>query len=400
MADIYKITAGADKKTMSVALFSTSEERRRAMAEALSARTSVRIREFTSLPARTDEFATLLAQNFDAVLLDVDSDPEAVYELTGRICACGRSYVMACSARADMRQAVRFMRGGAREFFTMPLDAAEVAGALSRALEPQQPQQSGAAPSTGKVLVFLGTKGGCGVTTLASNFALALAQESEQNTLLIDLGVPLGDVAINLGMRTEYSVTNALADPDRLDASFLNSLVAKHSSGLNVLAAPTEFPEGRFPQDAFDRTLSVARLSYDWVVVDAGSRVDLIGTSLFEQCGTIYLVTQVGISELRNANRMITQFFPTRNESLQVVLNRYTSKTLLFDDAQITKTLTRPPQWKIPDDYAAARRTRNTATPLALMDSAISSAIREMVRSAAGIQEERVERKGIFRLLM
>ncbi len=95
--------------------------------------------------------------------------------------------------------------------------------------------------ATGSLFVFLGAKGGCGVTTIASNFALALAQESGQNTLLIDFGLPLGDAAINLGMATEYSTANALQDFNRLDANFLSGLLAKHSSGLNVLAAPSEF---------------------------------------------------------------------------------------------------------------------------------------------------------------
>ena len=399
MAEIYKITSGQDKdkKYLSVALFSSNAERRRAMSEALSARTSVRIREFTSLPARVDEFVATLGQNYDAVLLDVDSDPEAVFDLTSRVSYGNRAYVMACSAKADMKQAVRFMRAGAREFFTLPLDAAEVAGALNRAME--EPQgQSPAVQIAGKLLVFLGTKGGCGVTTLASNFALLLAQESEQNTLLIDVGQPLGDVAINLGIRTEYSVINALMDPDRLDSSFLNSLVAKHSSGLNVLAAPSEFPEGPFPREAFERTLSVARQSYDWVVVDAGSRVDLIGTALFEMCSTIYLVTQVGISELRNANRMITQFFSTRDSSLQIVLNRYTQRALLFDDAQIAKTLTRPAQWKIPNDYSAVRKMQINATPLALADSPISRLIKQMARAAIGQAEQQPTKKKGFSL--
>lgn len=143
----------------------------------------------------------------------------------------------------------------------------------------------------------------------------------------------------------------------------------------------------------------VTRQSYDFVVVDAGSRVELVHTSLFEQSSAIYLITQVGISELRNANRMIGQFFGARGDALQIVLNRYTAKTLLFDDAQIAKTLTRAAQWKIPDDWAAARRTRNTATPMVMLESAISDAIREMARTAAGVTTEKESRRGLFRLL-
>lgn len=383
---------------MSVALLGPDDPHRGAVAAILAARQGLRLTEIVFLPGDPAEFAAHLAQRHEAVVMDVDSDPELALRLVEGLNNHSELYVMAYSARADMKLAIRFMRAGVREFFTFPLDAAEVGAALGRAAHRHAAAAAAARPA-GKLLVFLGTKGGCGVTTLASNFALSLAQESEQATLLIDLGQPLGDVGINLGMRTQYSVFTALQDTNRLDTGFLETLVAKHSSGLSVLAAPTDFPEIEAPKEALDKLLAVARQSFDYVVVDAGSRVDLMGTALIEQATTIYLITQVGITELRNAHRMITQFFPAREKSLQVVLNRYTQRALLFDDSQIAKTLTRPPQWKIPDDYAAARRTRNTATPLALVDSAIAQSIREMARDAGGMVPEAEEKKGFFRLL-
>jgi pilus assembly protein CpaE len=130
------------------------------------------------------------------------------------------------------------------------------------------------------------------------------------------------------------------------------------------------------------------------VVVDAGSRIDLRGTALFDDNASIYLITQVGVSELRNANRMISQFFSARERKLQVVLNRYTPQSLLFDEKQITKALTRPAAWKVPDDYAAARRTQNTAHPVALQDSPISRVIRQMARTACGLPATPEKKKG------
>jgi pilus assembly protein CpaE len=194
-------------------------------------------------------------------------------------------------------------------------------------------------------------------------------------------------------MVSEYSTANALQDVSRLDANFLRSLVAKHSSGLSVLAAPGEFSPVQPANDAIDKMLTVARQCYDYVVVDIGSRIDLMGTALFEETSSLYLITQVGVSELRNANRLITQFFSARSRKLQIVLNRYTPQALLFDEKQIAKALTRPAQWKIPDDYANARRTQNTAKPVALQDSPISKVIRQMARTACGLPAN-PEKKG------
>jgi pilus assembly protein CpaE len=163
-----------------------------------------------------------------------------------------------------------------------------------------------------------------------------------------------------------------------------------------VLAAPSDFQAQQPNREFLDKLLSVARQDFEYIVVDVGSRVDLMDTALFGNDAVIYLITQVGISELRNANRMITRFFPKRDWGLQIVLNRYKSATLLFDDKNVEKALTRPAQWKIPDDWASARRTQMTATPLALDDSQISLAIRQMARIACGLPADREEKKGMF----
>jgi pilus assembly protein CpaE len=399
MQDVKKVPIGPEGTTLTVAILGPDEQRRKIMASALFGHEGLRVKEFTSYPPKLEDLPQALAQHYEVIIVDVDSNTDYAYALIDALCATGRAYVMAYSAQADMKLAVRFMRAGVRDFLTLPLDPSEVTTALRRAATRQPappPPQADGKPST-KLSVFLGAKGGCGVTTLASNFALSLYQESDRETLLIDLGQPLGDVAINLGLTTEFSVEPALQHPDRLDASMLATLVSKHSSGLSVLAAPTELPENRPTNEAVDKLLAVARENYEYIVVDAGSRIDLMGSALFGESATVYLVTQVGITEMRNANRMISKYFINREDTLQIVLNRYKSSDLLFDEAQINKALTRPAQWKIPDDYAAARRTRNTPTPLALVDSVISDVLRQMAKAAGGIVPEK-EKKGFFRL--
>ncbi|HEY1806231.1 MAG TPA: AAA family ATPase [Terracidiphilus sp.] len=385
---------------LNVALLGPDEQRRKVVASAISKHPGLKLREFSSFPPRLEDLPERLAQAYEIVIIDVDSEPDYAFALVERICLSGRTYVMAYSANADMKRAVQFMRIGVRDFFTLPIDPNEVSAALTRAAahraEPPQPRDD---KKTGKLFVFLGSKGGCGVTTLASNFALALAQESENTTLLIDLGLPLGDVAINLGIKTEYSVVTALENPARVDANLLSTLVSKHSSGLSVLPAPTDLPDVHATKEAVDKLLKVTREIYDYVVVDIGSRLDLMDSTLFEDSSTIFLVTQVGISEMRTANRMIVKHFAKRDENLQIVINRHKSSDSLFDESQITKALTRSANWRIPDDYAAARRTRETATPMVLVDSTISQTIRQMAKSVAGLLTEKSEKRSFFSFL-
>jgi Flp pilus assembly CpaE family ATPase len=381
--DQYPDSLGAG--ALSIALIGPDEDRRRAAASAISGCQGGEIREFSSYPPTLDDVPRLLESNYDVIIIDLDSHPEYALELVESICATGQSTVMVYSVKADSELLVRCMRAGAREFLTLPFAQSTMAEALVRA-SARRPTTHSSKKTGGRLAVFLGAKGGDGVTTLACNFAVSMAQESSsQSTLLIDLDLPLGDAALNLGVQAEYSTINALQNASRLDTSFLSKLLVKHSTGVSVLAAPGKFPGFDATNDAIDRLLMVARQDFDNVVIDMGSRLDLMGTSLFKDGSTIYLVIQAGIAGLRNSNRLISQYFTTGVPKLEIVLNRFDPRTMGVSEDQISKALTRPPQWKIPNDYAAVRRMQTTAVPLALEDSPISRLIRQMARSAAGL---------------
>ncbi len=215
-----------------------------------------------------------------------------------------------------------------------------------------------------------------------------------RSTLLIDLDLPLGDAALNLGIISEYSTVSALQAIERLDGSFLSRLLVKHSSGLSVLAAPGRYLQYQPTDAAIDKLLMVARQEFDNVVIDLGSKIDVTGTILFKEATSIYLVTQTGIPELRNSNRLISQVFGAGGPTLEVVINRYESRTLGVSEEHITKALTRPAQWKIPNDFASVKKMQLNATPLTLSDSPVSRQIKEMARHVTGEAPEGPKKKG------
>jgi pilus assembly protein CpaE len=240
----------------------------------------------------------------------------------------------------------------------------------------------------------MGAKGGAGATMVACNFAVALAKDTGEKTLLIDLDLPLGDAALNMGITAEFSTIDALNSVERLDGRFLDQLLVKHSSGVWVLAAPGRFLQYQASPEAIDWLLRVARKEFDNVVVDLGSKLDLMSTAAYKEASTFYLVTQSSIPELRNSNRLVQQFFGGTIPKLEIVINRYESRSLGVSEEHITKALTRPAQWKIPNDYASVRKMQIHATPLVLVDSAITRQIHLMVKSVSGAEAAPAKKKG------
>lgn len=380
---------------LSIAVIGPDERRRSAVAQALEGCQTYQVRQFTSYPHILDDSAQMLKRNYHIVFIELDSDPEFALDLVESICVRGSGVVIVYAEQSNPDLLVRCMRAGVREFLTLPLGQYDMADALMRA-SAHRPAAPPPPPRTnGCMHVFLGAKGGTGVTTLASNFAVSLAQESARNTLLIDLNLPLGDAAIGLGVRAKYSTVDALQNAARLDKSLFSTMLVRHECGLAVLAAPTELAPCEVTPEAIDKILTVARTLFDYVVVDLGSRLELQNTALFHQSATLHLVTQIGIPELRNANRLITEFSQEGSPRLEIVLNRFDAGTQSFPEEQINKALTRPPDWKVPNNYAAVRRMQNTATPLALEDSSVARMIRQMARAACG-KMDIVEKKKRF----
>jgi pilus assembly protein CpaE len=382
---------------LSIAVISPSEEHRLETMQAMNGCAGACVGEFSSYTAGVGDLPATLDEDYDVIIIDLDGGAESALDLVESIGANGVATVMVFSESSDPELLVRCMRAGAREFLTLPFSPDVVVEALVRAAA-RRPATRPAKKPAGKLYAFLGSKGGAGTTMLASNFAVALAKESGEKTLLIDLDLPLGDAALNMGITAEFSVIDALQQVDRLDGRFLEQLLVKHSSGLFVLAAPGRFVPYQSDNDVINRLLHVARHEFDNVVVDMGSRLEMMATTAYKEATTMYLVTQASIPELRNSNRLITQFFSAQLPKLEVVINRFESRVMGVSEEHITKALTRAAQWKIPNDYASVKNMQISAKPLVLTDSAISRQVRLMVSAVTGKSDTAAKKKKAFSL--
>jgi pilus assembly protein CpaE len=251
----------------------------------------------------------------------------------------------------------------------------------------------------GKMLVFIGAKGGSGVTTITSNFAVALAKQCGRRTALVDMDLQLGDAALAIGLKPEFSIMDALRNSERLDSDFLSTLLTRHQSGLSVLGSPDDYTPFRALDERAGKVLRILREDFSYVIVDAGSNFGSVHEDAFELAECIYLVTEVNIPALRNANRLITHFERSNlGARVEVVLNRFEGRSMEIDEERIAKALTRTPKWKVPNDFSAVRHAQNTGIPIVSEESAISRVLQDMARVACGqpLTAGKKKRFGLF----
>jgi len=127
---------------------------------------------------------------------------------------------------------VSAMRAGAREF----LDHAASREALIEAFTRFTATLSRAQRSSSKarVFTFLNAKGGAGATTVAVNTAVAL-QETHGRTVLVDFA-PIGHAALQLNLRPQFTLIDALQNLHRMDGSLLDGLMTPYRNELHLLA--------------------------------------------------------------------------------------------------------------------------------------------------------------------
>lgn len=384
MAAILNVSAPATAANSAcVVLIVPDASRRGRLKQMLADLTYPVMRSCTSYPeARYLE--ELIAFGCDLFIVDLDTNVEQALSLIEKVCSHeAAATVMATSARSDAGLLIRSMQAGAREFLPEPLMAKTLTDAVARALARREKSQE-LAPA-GKVLMFVGAKGGSGVTTLATNFSIALTKQDSGKVAIVDMDLQLGEVALGLNLTPQFSVLDAFKNEERLDSDFLASLLIRHTSGLTLLASPEQYTAFSPVPSGVKKLFTLLRRQFALVVVDAGTASGHAEETLLDLADRVYLVTETSIPALRNARRLLSYIAARdRNPHVEVIVNRFGGKESGIDENGTTKALGRPVDWKIPNDFSSVRTAENTGVPLAMKDSPISRIMSKMAVSICG----------------
>jgi pilus assembly protein CpaE len=253
------------------------------------------------------------------------------------------------------------MRAGIAEFLLYAAGPADLESAIQR-LERRWAQ----APVRGNVTAVFAPKGGLGATTIAVNLAHSLARSQHRRTVLMDLVLGLGDVALQLDMRPEYTVAELAEKVDRIDRDLLQSVATTGPDGLNVLAGTDRLDLApMLSGEALGAMFSQCRQVYEETVVDCEHAFEPRTIATLDAADRVLLVAQLQVSSLVVARRALNVFrdLGYDDEKVRVVINREGSTNLVtLTEAQ--KVLARPIDARIPNDFAVTSDAQARGVPL------------------------------------
>lgn len=185
----------------------------------------------------------------------------------------------------------------------------------------------------GRLVAFLGAKGGVGCTLLAAHVAAALAAQS--SWCAVDFDFCKGDLAAVLDLPTERTVSLLLNPNTAPDADIVNAAFQPHSSGVRALVQPYDLSALHHIETSdAERLLRLVRARFAGVVADVGSRVDLATLTTALQADDIVLVTTPDVPSLRDAQRVLQLLAALRvpQGRVRLVVNRMRSGNVPVDE--------------------------------------------------------------------
>jgi pilus assembly protein CpaE len=297
--------------------------------------------------------------------------------------------------------AQQVMFAGARAFLVEPFTQVEFMSTLRRVYDLEERRRLAQAPVTMEdpgssdplqTITVFSPRGGVGCSTVAINLAVALHEQIDGRTLLMEGKLHFGHLGLMLNIRPRNSLAELIPHANSLDAALIEDVVVQHATGIEVLLSPSniEMAQGIRPDDMLN-VLRGVRSLYDFIVIDAGSYLNENTVTLMDMSDRVLLVANPDLASLHDVSRFIqvsrTLGYPPGK--VLVVLNR-SGMLGGVKTKDIEAALHQSPFAEIPEDGTKAIRSLNRGVPMYFKypRNPVSRSIRQLAKTLADIGME------------
>lgn len=276
------------------------------------------------------------------------------------------------------------IRQGVSEYIVapvLPLQLVETISALYR---------SEKASPIGRVIAFMGAKGGSGSSTICHNCAWEFARSAGIETTIIDLDLAFGTAALDFNLDASGGLMEAIAQPERVDGLLLDRLLVRLGDKLNLLGGP-----GGVDRDfiieahAIETIMTAMRVAVPMIVVDVPNLWAPWVRFTLLHADHIVITSEPELSSLRNAKALLDMLKASRpnDPPPSLVLNKVgVPKRPEIAAADFRKAIGADVAISIPFDPSSFGTALNSGRMLLDMAprTKAADAIRKLARGMAG----------------
>jgi len=326
--------------------------------------------------------------------------------------------IIMMSVHGEAEQMRRSLQAGAREFLVKPFSSDEFSETIKRVYEREEARRSQIAASMPagpvaivpdpdiehQVIAIFSPKGGSGRTTIATNLAIAIKQETGARVALLDANLQFGDVGVllNLNPKTR-SIVDAM-DGGELDSDLVESVLIEHSTGVRALLAPPS-PEGAdlVPPATLKQVVEHLRALHAYTIVDLAAGINDHSLAIMDMADQIVIMAALEITAIKNLRLFleVADQLGYERSKLRIVMNRSdTTQGIRMGDVE--GSIRRPIDGTIVSDGRLAVLAVNRGVPF-IVSNPDSPLSRDVIRLAQTLiggvtteSEEKPNRRGIF----
>jgi len=194
--------------------------------------------------------------------------PLTKVQMLADVCEPGTN-VIAIGDYNDVALYRDLQEAGVSNYIVKPLTRELLTKALAPKANGSGSEMGRAAVRLGKMVSFIGARGGVGSTTLASNLGWYLANRQSRRVALVDLDIQHGDCTLLFNVPTTPGLRDALANPLRLDPLLLDRIMTQHGERLFVLGGEEPIQDHvQFTPTAVETLFNVLRSQFHYVIAD------------------------------------------------------------------------------------------------------------------------------------
>ncbi len=199
------------------------------------------------------------------------------------------------TARSQVDDKVEGLEAGADAYITKPARPRELFAQVNSILK-RAPQRSAgnqsAAAEKGTLIGIIASKGGIGISTLATNLAMEIHKQSAKSTILSDFRPGQGTISMDLDVQNTNGMIKLLEEEPGSDLStLLPETLLDHKSGIKVLLSsyqPTDSKYSFHVEQFYDIARLLTTLA-DYTILDLGPSLTPLTTKILPECDKILI---------------------------------------------------------------------------------------------------------------
>lgn len=330
------------------------------------------------------------------LILDLSESTAPIAELSAaRLVGGSDLKLLALGTVNDVSLFRDLLQAGASDYLVKPLSREALAIGLEK-----QSTTGGGGPGAGlgQVVVFIGSRGGVGTTTAAVGCAWLLADKRKENTALVDLDLHFGTVALNLDTDPGTGLCEALEQPSRIDALFVDRATVKASDTLRILASEAAVAETlMIDAGAIDVLLYELRRKFTWVVIDLPRWVTPTQRVVLGAASRVVIVCERSLAGLRDTIRLQTLMREHAPQTQVLMVDTgASSERATVGKSEFEKAVGKSLDVTLSHDAKSAAAATNAGQPLPLAAprSNIARELEQLIGAFAGAGE--TQKRKIF----